>query len=331
MSDNGDCIMSPPPPFEEATRQKQPNVSSCSSEGSTVHNSNSQLENNYITVDCPPSAFSVQEDQRKLKYLIKWMTVIEVVKVGLVGLILCIGFMSMAFFGGFAEVSGVPLYNIWLASHALSFLFLSIVRNYLLTPLVDAYNIIICKMDGQRYHPPTRMSKKVLFWWYYLPYPLALAGISIFLSYMDLQEVEEGSDEDRRQIGIGFFAGTLLLLVSVYVVWPVGSAEDELKVKKRERTHGKDNSGKRVDFEMHNLSRTEDGQKRERVEEIIKVRKEMLHNNASYSKLLQENHKILIQLLNENERLRKENLQVNIKNLWFPPESTNIEKVQQGN
>ncbi|CAL9735599.1 hypothetical protein MOSE0_I00144 [Monosporozyma servazzii] len=213
------------------------------------------------------------------------------------------------------KVYGMSIYTILLVSHSLSFSCLFVVHIYLLPPLIHERYIISYEVEGKtRYLPVYHPSKNELYWCYQKLCLSLLTNALIwtYLSKIDLEVVFEDTVELNILLGKCLGLGMSMLLVFFYTLLNLCPLYGEPEIEKPKTKQRMQNT-------------------------------DMLQNDSSYSKLLQEKDasylkllqekdkilmekdKILMELLQEknkeSERLRKENEEANNKTNGSPPKT----------
>ncbi|CAL9734808.1 hypothetical protein MOSE0_G00144 [Monosporozyma servazzii] len=250
-----------------------------------------------------PVASSMKEKQKRLKKLKKMIDILEKVSMVFRVLMFIFGYACMVLLFLSIKLFGIPLYSILLASHSVSFYGLYIVHYKILPALIDERSIISHEIEEKRpsfsaYHP----SKNEMFWCYQR-ISLYFLTITVIWKYMSCMELPDNTDDMTD--GVLFtcmFFGIFLLLFSGYGVIPLGPLYSEIEMQKPKPKpkpkpkQGNDKSNKTVSSKTHDSLGE---QKVENIEEINKLKKEMVEKDVFYTKLIQEKE-------NEIKRLRKE-------------------------
>ncbi|CAL9735852.1 hypothetical protein MOSE0_I05952 [Monosporozyma servazzii] len=311
MSNNGDRNMSPPM-CEEQKKEHSP-LSSCLSEGSNDNKPYPQKDSKEDNMKQSQTTSSVKEKQKQFKSLDEKTFFVQLVRAALVVLIIVLSAFSMPILWLPVKMVGMSFYSIDLLSHSLSFLGLYVVHYQYLLPLIDKGNLISYKIEEELYNvPPHHPPKRELSWFslrHMLPF-VTNAGIWICLSCMDIQTDAKDQKPGNKEFIICLFFGGLMLLVSVFTFARIGPAPAGPRTVKYKTKQGKEDADKKVDLKIYDLL---SGLKEETIEEINKFRKEMLENNASYSELKKENDALYSRLKKENDaysELKRENSKI---------------------
>ncbi|CAL9735853.1 hypothetical protein MOSE0_I05974 [Monosporozyma servazzii] len=302
MSNNGDRGMSPPM-CEEQKKEHSP-LSSCSSEGANDTKPHPQKESKEANMEQSQTTSSVKEKQKEFKSLENVISYFALARAIFMVIIFVHIIFAMTILLLLIKVFGMPFYSIFLLSHSLSFVSLYVVQYQYLLPLIDKGNLISYKIEEELYNvPPHHPPKRELSWFslrHMLPF-ITNAGIWICLSCMDIQADVEGVDKGDKEIIICLFLGVLMLLVSVSAMAKIGPAPAGPRTVKYKTKQGGKDADKKVDLKTETIEETAMLRK-----ETAMLRKEILERDASYSKLMKENNKVLMELLQESKRSRKE-------------------------
>ncbi|CAL9733908.1 hypothetical protein MOSE0_D00166 [Monosporozyma servazzii] len=211
------------------------------------------------------------------------------------------------------KVYGMSIYTILLVSHSLSFSCLFVVHIYLLPPLIHERYIISYEVEGKtRYLPVYHPSKNELYWCYQKLCLSLLTNALIwtYLSKIDLEVVFEDTVELNILLGKCLGLGMSMLLVFFYTLLNLCPLYGEPEIEKPKTKQRMQNT----DMLQNDSSYS----------------KLLQEKDASYLKLLQEKDKILMELLQvknkENERLRKENEEANNKTNGSPSKTKTSKK-----
>lgn len=302
MSRNEEHSMSPSP-FE-----KRPPFSSGSSEVSDDI-SHFQKKNNKSTTSQTPIASPMKEERKRLEKLNKKIDFIEDVRATF-GLCFFVSSGASTFLlGAPGKVFGMSIYSILLSFHFLSLSCLCMVHYKLLPPLINERSILSYRVKGQgRYPPAYHLSNNEIFWCYIrILFPiLTNGGIWIYLSYRDLQVDWKEYDERQKLLGVCLVLGTLLLFVSLSTILNLDHRYWKPEIKKHKTEQRKEDSNKRVNLQTDDLMCVKDELKAENMEEIRKLRNEILEKDASYTKLLQEKDAFNLKIKMETDVILKE-------------------------
>ena len=281
MSDNGKHSIS-----STTVDRHARSSSSSSSQGSNKREAYSQKENDETIMNQPPPASSLEEQQIKLKSLIKRIDSMGKVRDRLKMFLLLLGGISVLSLCIPVFTLGMSFYSIELVCHSLSFSCLFILHCQVIPSLINECNIISNNIEEETHYPPTSYPTKSALFWCYLRISFSIlynTGIWIYLSSM-------GSDESEEQLVIGFLLGMLLVLISFYALFHVDFFDPQPERKKHKTEQGREDTGNGVNIQMHDLPRTEDRFKTHEMEEITKLRDEMLKKDKIL-KYLQERDK----------------------------------------
>lgn len=287
--------------------EKHKPSSFCTSEGSIFNKSKFQKEKSQSNMNQSPAPFSKKEIQNELESLVERIEFIEYIRMGLMINIFGVSCASLLLLWIPARVFGISLSSIVLICHSLLCAFFSIIHYRLLPSLIDETAILSFKINEKRpYLPAYHPSKKDLFSFYQrlLLIFLTTSGIWKYLSYLDFQDIKKTKNGNDKEMIICLFLGLLLLFVSLYFLAKTGPICIVPKTKKPETKQGRENSDKRVKLQIYDLLRAEDALKAEKNEEINKLRSEISKKDVSYSKLKEENERILSEL-QEIKKTRK--------------------------
>ncbi|CAL9736018.1 hypothetical protein MOSE0_I09780 [Monosporozyma servazzii] len=262
--------------------------------------SSATKEANTIIMDQSPVASSMKEKQERLEKLNKMIDVLENITTVFRVLVFFFGSVCMCLLFLSIKLFGIPFYSILLASHSISFFGLYIVHYQILPPLIDKRSIFSHEIEEKRpffsaYHP----SKNEMFWCYQRIslYSLTITIIWKYMSYMELSDNMEDRDVGFRLICN--FIGILLVLFSAYGVIPMGPLYSQTEIQKPKQ--GNDKSNKTVSSKTHDSLGE---QKVENIEEINKLKKEMVEKDVFYTKLIKEKENEIIRLRKEEQECR---------------------------
>lgn len=268
-------------------------------------------ENEKAIINQPPSASSINEKQKKLKSLNKMFDFLESASMMLMVFIYDLSFTSVFFLWLPDVVYGIPFYSYLLIFHSLLFLWLSIVHYQLFPRVIDKRYTISCEIEEQTsYQPAYHPSGKELIWCYLriLLVFVTNGGTWKFLSYMDYKDdvknVEEGIERFLTFCGLEI----VMVIVSIYVSSYIGPlySKPEINNKteegKEERT---ENTDKRADPHIQNSPLEGEEVVVRDVDDFRKPREEVLEDDSSTSKLLQEKDSAIIELQDKEKNLMK--------------------------
>ncbi|CAL9734176.1 hypothetical protein MOSE0_E00144 [Monosporozyma servazzii] len=324
MSHNEDRTITPTL-SEETTKKDQSPSPYCVPEAASDNKSHLQKDNDETIIDQPSAPPSIKENRKKLEDLNRKIDFMESIINIMIAFIYNISFTSILFLWVPDNIFGWPFYSFWLISHSLFFLAISIIHYQLLPPLIDERYIISDEIEEQTANQPAfRHSKKDLYWCYLRILLSFITNVVIWkcVSYMHLRDVAKTLDENIEVFLIYFGLDILMIIESIYVFSYLGPLYDEPKIKLV-----KDSTDKGLDFQSNDLLSTNDELQTEKMEATSNPKNQMLEQDGSYYKSLQEENALLMELLkekeNENKRLRKENEERNFKNEWLPIETEN--------
>ncbi|CAL9737966.1 hypothetical protein MOSE0_N00122 [Monosporozyma servazzii] len=288
-SHQGESIRSTPLP-EDITDTDYSASSSSSPEISNNNTLHSQKETNEPIIKQLPATSTMDENQEELQLSIKEVDTTESIMRALISCIILSTFVLILFLWVPIKVFGMSVYAIILFCHSLLFSSLFFIHYILLPSVIEERYAASCKINGQRHYDPVyRPTKNELSWVYLrmLLYYSTNAGIWKCISCMDPHRDVKDKDESLRKASTFSFFGMLLLFASLYVLVFLGPLYSEYEVKA------------------------------EASKELYKLRDRILEKDNSYSTSNRENENILVELLEEkdkeNERLRRENEELNSK------------------
>ncbi|CAL9737027.1 hypothetical protein MOSE0_L01882 [Monosporozyma servazzii] len=260
MSDN-ECPPMSPSPFDKhpPSYSSSSSSTSSSSEGSDDNTAYSQKENDEANMKQPTPDSSLEEQQIKLKCLIKRIDFLGKVRDGLATSQLLLGIISMFSFCLPVNILGMTFYSIELVCHSLSFSCLFILHYHVIPSLTAECNIISNQIEKEAYYPPTSYPTKSKLFWCYLRISLSIlinSGIWIYLSTMGFQGYAADFEESDKQIIACSFWGVLLFLVSFYALLQIDILDYEAKIQKQKTEQGREDTDNEVNIQMHDLSRT---------------------------------------------------------------------------
>lgn len=281
-----------------------------SSKVATDKKSHSQKQYDENIINQLPSASLMKYKWKKLQSLNSKLDFMENVRMGLIIFSLLFAVFSVSLLWVPVIVFGMPFYSFLLLSHSLLFLWVFIVYYQLLPPLIDErYNISYVFETETSYLPTHHPSKNEMFWCYekVLLSVATNATIWKYLSYRGLPDIMRDKAKCNKEVIICAFLGLLMAIVFVYSFAHLGPLYGEPKTKKFKTTHAKENIVNKVNFQNYDLSHIEEESNTERIDEITKLKNEMLEKDALYTNLKKE-----------NEILRRENKELSSKNKRFP-------------